>query len=220
MDKVILCWSSGKDSLFTLKKLLDGNNIKVVGLLTTITENINRVAMHSTRRELVMDQSKALEIPIETVEIPNACTNDIYKKKMSDAMERAIENKITHIAFGDIFLQDIREYRENMLKPLSLIPIFPLWEISTKELSNKMIDWGLKAVITCVDSKKLSDEFVGRQYNREFIDDLPNDVDPCGENGEFHTFVYDCPLFKSKIDIKRGEIHKDEQFVFCDFKTL
>ena len=218
MKKTWVCWSTGKDSTYTLYTLLQNPEVQVTGLLTTIHQDNETVAMHSTRKELLEKQSEMLGLPLETVPIPQQCVNRVYEEQMKKAMEKASLQGVQQVAFGDLFLEDIRQYRENQMSKTHLKPTFPLWKKSTKELAHDMIDWGAKALITCVDTQQISKEFIGRNFDKEFLKSLPDTVDPCGENGEFHTFVYDCPLFKKPIPIQTGEVVKKDHFVFIDLK--
>lgn len=216
MKKVWLCWSSGKDSAFALLELRKLADVEVTGLLTTLNETHHRVAMHAVREELVQQQADALNLPLFRVAIPYGCPNELYEIRMAEALSIALSRDVTHMAFGDLFLEDIRQYRECMLEPTSIQPLFPLWGRPTTALAEAMIDSGQKAVITCIDPKKLHATFAGREFDRSFLSDLPGNIDPCGENGEFHSFVYDSPLFKSPIPIQAGEIVERDGFVFAD----
>lgn len=213
-------WSSGKDSAFALYELLRANEYNIIGLLTTVNETFSRVAMHSTREELLIRQSEALSIPLVKIKIPYPCSNEMYENKMKAAIADAQNQGVTHMMFGDLFLEDIRKYREDMLQLTGITPVFPLWQRPTKQLALDMIDAGFKAIIVCVDPKQLSPSFAGREFNKEFLRDLPASVDPCGENGEFHTFVYDAPLFKKPIDVAVGEVVQRDGFVFADVLPL
>lgn len=211
-----ISWSSGKDSAFALYELLQQNNYQVAGLLTTVNETFGRVAMHSTREALLVRQAEELAIPLIKINIPYPCSNVLYEQQMGHAIAQANAQGVTHIMFGDLFLEDIRQYREDMLRPTGIIPVFPLWQRSTKALALEMIDLGFKAIITSVDPKQLSPSFAGRLFDKRFLDDLPASVDPCGERGEFHTFVYDAPLFRNPIDVTVGDIVERDGFVFAD----
>jgi len=215
-----ISWSSGKDSAFALYELLRASEYNITGLLTTVNETFGRVAMHSTREELLIKQSEALSIPLVKIKIPYPCSNEIYEKQMRDAITKAQNQGVTHTMFGDLFLEDIRKYREDMLYSTGITPVFPLWQRPTKELALEMIEAGFKAIVVCVDPKQLSPSFAGREFNQEFLCDLPASVDPCGENGEFHIFVYDGPLFKKPIDIKVGEVVQRDGFVFADVMPI
>ena len=216
MKKVLLSWSSGKDSCWALHVLSKQPDIHVVALLTTFNSAFDRVAMHAVRRSLVEAQAERLGLPLWPVELPWPCSNACYEDLMRPIFRRAIEAGIRAIAFGDLFLQDIRAYRERQLLGTGIEPLFPLWHIPTAQLARDMIAAGLKAVITCVDPTKLDKSYSGREYDATFLADLPPGADPCGENGEFHTFVHDAPLFSSLIEIDRGEILERDGFVFAD----
>lgn len=214
--KAWVSWSSGKDSAFSLHKIREQGNIEIVGLLSTVTETYDRVAMHGVRVALLKRQAQELELPLYQVEIPYPCPNQLYEKRMAVALESAQMAHITHIVFGDLFLEDIRRYRETMLAQTGIHPLFPLWQRPTHELAHAMITSGLKAVITCVDPKQLSPSFVGRYYDATFLANLPEGVDPCGERGEFHTFVCDGPMLRNPIRIDIGETVERDGFVFAD----
>ncbi|HEX5315202.1 MAG TPA: ATP-binding protein [Candidatus Kapabacteria bacterium] len=213
--KTALSWSSGKDSAWALH-ILRTQGVEVSALLTTVNTTHQRVAMHAVRRELLEAQAKAAGVPLRVVDLPWPCPNEVYEERMSAAVQQLITDGFEHIAFGDLFLRDIREYREKKLEGLSLKPIFPLWEIPTGQLANDMIAGGLKSRITCVDPKKLDARFAGRVWDRSLLDELPPEVDPCGENGEFHTFAYEGPMFRESIDVRLGEIIERDGFVFAD----
>jgi uncharacterized protein (TIGR00290 family) len=213
--KTALSWSSGKDSAWTLH-VLHEQGIEVSCLLTTVNEAFARVAMHGVRRELLEAQAEAAGIPLLAIDLPWPCSNDVYEERMRAATERLISEGFTQIAFGDLFLGDIRSYREKQLDGLPLQPIFPLWNIPTDLLANRMLDGGIKACITTVDPRKLPASIAGRTWDRDLIAEFPAGIDPCGENGEFHTFVYDGPMFSHPIDIKVGEIVERDGFVFAD----
>ncbi len=215
--KVLLSWSSGKDSAWTLHVLQRDPNIEIIGLLTTFNQKFDRVAMHATRRELVEAQAKAADLPLFDVLLPWPCSNENYQQatttKLIELKDRFM---ITHVAFGDLFLQDIRSYRENQMDPLDLKPLFPIWNLVTDQLAQTMITSGLKARISCIDPKRLSADFVGRKFDQKLLNDLPNNVDPCGENGEFHTFTYAGPMFHENISIKQGDAVERDGFIFSD----
>jgi len=188
----------------------------VVALVTTLNEQFDRVAMHAVRRELLELQAESLGVPLWTVPLPWPCSNEEYEARMRDLCTRAIGAGVEAIAFGDLFLADIRAYREKQLAGTGLEPIFPVWQIPTAELARTMIACGLKAKITCIDPKVLPAEFAGRDFDAQFLADLPSGIDPCGENGEFHSFVYDGPGFRKPIDVSVGEIVERDGFVFAD----
>lgn len=213
--KTWLSWSSGKDSAFSLYQL-SRQKMPVSALFTTINEDQDRVAMHSTRLDLLEAQAVRLNLPLHVVRIPESADNETYQNAMAGLIEKAKESNVEQMAFGDLFLTGIRAYRETQLAKTGIKPIFPLWLMPTRELAMEMIESGFKTIITCVDTKQLPAEFVGREFDEAFLHDLPEGVDPCGENGEFHTFVYDCPLFDSPIAVARGDQHTAGQFVFGD----
>jgi uncharacterized protein (TIGR00290 family) len=213
--KTLLAWSSGKDSAWTLDALRR-QGIEVGALLTTLNEAADRVAMHGVRRTLVEAQAEAVGVPLWKVPLPWPCTNDDYEARMADACRRAVVEGFDSIAFGDLFLRDVRAYRERQLAGSGLAPLFPLWEIPTASLARDMIGAGLRARLTCVDSKALDGAFAGREFNRALLAELPERVDPCGENGEFHTFVCDGPMFRAPVEVEAGEIRAVDQFVYAD----
>ncbi|MDR3491324.1 MAG: adenine nucleotide alpha hydrolase [Gammaproteobacteria bacterium] len=214
--KMLMSWSSGKDSAYALHKIRQSDEYEVVGLLSTVTEEYDRVAMHATRRELLEQQAHRLNLPLYILSIPSPCTNEIYEYRMHLLLEQAVNQGITHVAFGDLFLEDIRKYREIKLAMIGMHALFPLWKRDTTLLAHEMIDAGMKAIITCVDPKQLDPLFAGRQFDKSLLNDLPVEVDPCGEQGEFHTFVYDGPMFSSAIPISLGIILERDNFIFAD----
>jgi len=216
LKKVLLSWSSGKDSAWTLHLLRQNPEVEVVALLTSFNAEANRVAMHAVRRALVETQAARIGIPLWAVDLPWPCSNVEYEDRMRAVCQRASTENITAVAFGDLFLQDIRDYRERQLQETGLEPLFPVWQIPTEQLGRHMIAAGLKAKITCVDPSKLEKGFAGRDYDLDLLRALPAGVDPCGENGEFHTFVYDAPVFASAIGVETGEIIERDGFVFAD----
>ncbi len=214
--RVALSWSSGKDSAWSLNLLREDPEIEVVALVTTLNEQFDRVAMHAVRRELLELQAESLGVPLWTVLLPWPCSNDEYEARMSTLCTRAINEGVEAMAFGDLFLADIRAYREKQLAGTGLEPLFPVWQIPTRQLAAEMVASGLKAKITCIDPKVLPVEFAGRDFDFEFLAYMPSGIDPCGENGEFHSFVYDGPGFSVPIDISVGEIVERDGFVFAD----
>jgi len=191
-----------------------------MGLLTTVNEVHSRVAMHAVRVELLEAQAEAVGLPLWKIPIPSPCTNAEYEAAMLTAVDRAKREGIGSVAFGDLFLQDIRRYREERLKETGVAPIFPIWAMPTRELAYEMVKSGLRARVTCVDPKQLPESFAGREFDARFLADLPADVDPCGEKGEFHTFAYDGPMFKHPVPVESGEIVKRDGFVFADLLLL
>ena len=218
MKRVALSWSSGKDSAWSLHLLRQDPAVEVVALVTTINEEFDRVAMHAVRRELLELQAESAGLPLWKVPLPWPCSNEQYESRMRDLCARAVQEKIEAMAFGDLFLADIRAYREKQLENTELRPIFPVWRLPTRELARDMIQAGLRAKITCVDPKVLSREFAGREFDASFLSELPEGVDPCGENGEFHSFVYDGPMFRRPVPVRVGEIVEREGFVFADLQ--
>lgn len=214
--KALVSWSSGKDSAWTLHVLRQQNEVEVVGLLTTMNEHFHRVAMHSTRRDLVRAQAKSVGLPLWEIPLPWPCKNEEYELAMSRACAQAVEQGITIIAFGDLFLEDVRKYREDRLKGTGLQPIFPIWGLNTKNLIKEMLDAGLCARIVCVDPKKLPEHFAGEDLSQKLLDLFPEEADPCGENGEFHTFVHDGPMFSTAIPVQSGEVVTRDGFIFAD----
>jgi uncharacterized protein (TIGR00290 family) len=218
VKRVLLSWSSGKDSAWALHILRRQPGIELVGLLTTLNSHFQRVAMHGTRRSVLEAQAAAAQLPLWTIPLPWPCSNEIYEERMTEACVRAISENVEAIAFGDLFLEDVRIYRETQLKPTGLEPLFPLWQIPTADLARDMIAAGLRAKLACVDTKQLPASFAGREFDAEFLRELPPEIDPCGERGEFHTCVYDGPMFASPINLDAGEIVQRDGFVYADFK--
>lgn len=220
MKKILLSWSSGKDSAWTLHVLRQQAEFEIVGLLTTINTQFQRVAMHGTRYELLRLQAAAAGLPLWEIPLPRPCSNDVYEQAMTGACRKAVESGISAIAFGDLFLEDVRKYREDRLRGTGLDPVFPLWGRNTRELVGQMIDGGLRARIVCVNPSKISADFAGRDLDHELLAQLPETVDPCGENGEFHTFTYAGPMFREAIPIQSGECVTRDGFVFADALPL
>lgn len=212
----LLSWSSGKDSAWALHLLRQQTDIRVVGLVTTLNEAHQRVAMHAVRLELLQRQAEAVGLPLRIVNLPDPCSNDQYEEAMREVVDEARTFGIECMAFGDLFLQDVREYRETKLSGTGIAPLFPLWGLSTGELARRMIRSGLRAVLTCVDSRQLSSEFAGREFDERLLEELPAHVDPCGERGEFHTFVYDGPMFYEPVGVETGETVERDGFVYAD----
>ena len=214
--KAWLAWSSGKDSAWTLHVSRQQGQFDVVALLTTINQTHARVAMHAVRETLVEAQARAAGLPLVKVPIPHPCPNEVYEQAMATAMRRACADGVTHILFGDLFLEDVRKYREENLARCSMTPVFPLWHRDTRALAMEMMASGVRAWLTCVDPRKLPRELAGRAFDHELLADLPPGVDPCGENGEFHTFVWDGPMFRTPIATRVGEIVERDGFIFAD----
>ena len=214
--KILVSWSSGKDSAWMLHVLKQDPSAEIGGLLTTMNEQFDRVAMHAVRRRLLEAQAKAARIPLRTVPLPWPCTNDEYEARMRTAVAQAVAEGFTHVAFGDLFLEDVRKYREEKLAGTGLTPLFPIWGIPTDALAEQMIDSGLRSVLTCINPKHLDRSFAGRQFDRSLLSDLPASVDKCGERGEFHSFAWDGPMFDRPVPISIGEVVDRDGFVFAD----
>ncbi len=216
MKRVLLSWSSGKDSAWALHLLRQQPDVEVVALLTTFNTAADRVAMHAVRRTLVKMQAERAGLPLWEIELPWPCSNDDYECRMRAVMERALAEGVDAVAFGDLFLEDIRAYRVKQLAGTALEPLFPVWGIPTGELAQQMIAGGVRAKLTCVDPAKLDASFAGRAFDAALLRDLPDGIDPCGENGEFHSFVYAAPVFSSAIAVEAGEVVTRDNFVFAD----
>jgi uncharacterized protein (TIGR00290 family) len=219
MKRILLSWSSGKDSAWSLHVLRLRAEYEVVGLLTTFNEEAGRVAMHAVRRELVERQAAEIGLPLWSVPLPWPCPNEHYESLMAQTCAKAVAEGIEGVAFGDLFLEDVRAYRIKQLKSTGLEPIFPVWQIPTATLAREMIASGLRAKLTCVDTGKLDKSFAGREFDEALLADLPNEVDPCGERGEFHSFVYAGPMFNNAIPVTVGPTVARDQFVFADLIT-
>jgi uncharacterized protein (TIGR00290 family) len=217
MKRVLLSWSSGKDSAWTLHVLRRDPSIELCGLLTTLNTEFDRVAMHGTRRSVLEAQAAAAGLPLWIVPLPWPCSNEIYEQRMAEVCQRAIDERIDAVAFGDLFLTEVRAYRERQLAPTGLEPLFPLWEIPTDALAREMIAGGLRARLSCVDTQQLPSEFAGREFDETLLRDLPAGTDPCGEKGEFHTCVYGGPMFTAPLPLETGEIVTRDRFVYADF---
>ncbi len=217
MEKVIMSWSGGKDSAMALYTILGSGQYAVVALLTTVTEGYDRISMHGVRCCLLEEQSLSLKIPVEKIFISRQASNEEYESKLKEKLLHYKQRGVLSVVIGDIFLEDLRRYREENLAKLGMRGIFPLWKRDTRDLACSFINLGFKAVITCVDTQHLGREFAGREFDQQFLSDLPPQVDPCGENGEFHSFVYDGPPFRQPILCQKGEIVlHDDRFCFCD----
>jgi uncharacterized protein (TIGR00290 family) len=216
--RVWLSWSSGKDSAWTLHVLRQRADVEVVALLTTLNGHFDRVAMHSTRRELLEAQARAAGLPLVTVPLPWPCSNEHYEAAMSQACAQAVAEGVEAMAFGDLFLEDVRQYRVEKLAGTGLEPLFPVWGLDTRELAREMVAAGVKTRLVCVDPRKLPREFAGRDLDRAMLAELPEGVDSCGENGEFHSFVYAGPMFREEIEVESGEVVERDGFVFADVK--
>jgi uncharacterized protein (TIGR00290 family) len=214
--KAWLAWSSGKDSAWTLHTVRREGEFDVVALLTTVNRTHERVAMHAVRESLLEIQAKAAGLPLVKVPISSPCSNEVYEEAMSQAMTQAKAEGIQHVIFGDLFLEDIRAYREKQLARCDMIPIFPLWGKETRQLAEDMVAGGLSAFLTCVDPRRLDRTFAGRRFDSNLLAALPGNVDPCGENGEFHTFANAGPMFDAEVGVTVGEIVERDGFVFAD----
>jgi uncharacterized protein (TIGR00290 family) len=214
--RILFCWSGGKDSAMALHSLLQRSDIHVVALLTTVTEGYERISMHGVRRELLDRQVQSIGLPLHEVRIPPQCVNPIYEARMEEALRVHLENGVQTVAFGDIFLEDLRAYREKNLARMGMTALFPIWKRDTCELIRSFHANRFRAIAVCVDSKVLDPSFAGRELDESFFRDLPPEADCCGENGEFHTFVFDGPIFHSPLHVRTGEIVNRDGFVFCD----
>lgn len=215
-SKAIVSWSSGKDSAIALQRTLEAGQFEVLCLLTTLSEPFQRVSMHGVREELLELQAESIGLQLQKVKIPYPCPNAVYEERMRSTLSNWKAHGVTHVIFGDLFLEDIRRYREEKLALLNLTPVFPVWGRDTARLAKEIIDAGFRAVLTCVDPRKLDPSFAGREFDDSILRDLPAGVDPCGENGEFHTFVYDGPIFRKPIQIEVGEKVNRDGFQFAD----
>jgi uncharacterized protein (TIGR00290 family) len=215
-NPAVFSWSGGKDSAMALHALLQDPNFEVVALLTTVTEGYERISMHGVRNELLRRQAESIGLPVQEVRIPPKCVNPVYEARMEEALRLFHNQGVRKVAFGDIFLEDLRAYREKNLARIGMTALFPIWKRDTRELIRFFHQQRFRAVAACVDTKVLDPSFAGRELDDSFFRDLPPHADPCGENGEFHTFVFDGPIFHSPIPIRTGEIVNRDGFVFCD----
>jgi uncharacterized protein (TIGR00290 family) len=211
-----LSWSSGKDSAWALHVLRQSAEYEVTGLFTTINSEFERVAMHAVRVDLLRQQAQAVGLPLYLIEIPYTCSNEQYAAVMTDFMSQASNEAVRYMAFGDLYLQDVRSYREERMQGSGIEPVFPLWGKPTRELLEEMLAGGLRACLTCVDPRVLPAEFAGRELTPELLQSMPSSIDPCGENGEFHSFVFDGPMFAYPLEIEMGEVVTRDGFVFAD----
>jgi len=217
--KILVSWSTGKDSAWMLHVINQEYPNAAAGLLTTTNQAFDRVAMHAVRRELLEAQAKAARLPLHVLPLPWPCSNAQYESIMKTAIEGFVADGFTHVAFGDLFLEDVRKYREDRLAGSGLEPLFPIWKTKpTADLARDMIEAGLQARLTCVDPRKLDRSFAGREFDLSLLEDLPSEVDPCGENGEFHSFAFSGPMFTDAIQLTVGEIVDRDGFVFADLK--
>ncbi len=220
MDKVIFAWSGGKDSALALHEIRQNRQYEVVSLLTTITEGYDRISMHGVRRTLLELQAESLGLPLEKIFISQSCSNEEYESKMWEVLSRFKQKGVSSVVFGDIFLEDLKQYRENNLARLGMKGLFPIWMRDTSEMARTFLELGFQAVVTCVDGRVLDGKFAGRLLDRAFWAELPADIDPCGENGEFHSFVFGGPIFKKKIDCQVGEVVLRDSYYFCDLLSV
>ena len=216
-EKILFTWSGGKDSTLALYDLQQDPNVEVVALLTTLTKDYDRICMHGVKRTLLEQQAESLKIPLEKIFISKDAANVEYETEITAALKRYKDQGVSKVAFGDLYLEDVRKYRIDQLNKVDMTPIFPLWGIDTKAVATRFIELGFKAILTCVDTEQLDGRFSGRLYNESLLAELPKKVDCCGENGEFHSFVFDGPNFSKQINFTKGEIVlRDERFNFCD----
>ena len=214
--RVIISWSSGKESASTLHVLRSRIGIEPAALLTSVSEVYDRVSMHGVRSSVLRAQAEAAGLPLVTVALPAPCPNEVYDERMGRTVRTLVADGFTHVAFGDLFLEDIREYREERLRGSGLEPIFPLWGMETRGLAREMVDGGLEARISCLDPRHLPAQFAGRAFDHRLLDELPPTVDPCGERGEFHTCVTAGPMFATRLDVRLGDVVERDGFVFGD----
>lgn len=215
-ENILMSWSGGKDSAMALHAVRRPGVLHLAGLLTTVTEGYDRISMHGVRRELLVRQAESIGLPLREVFIPPECVNPVYEARMGEAMRAEYALGIRKIVFGDIFLEDLRTYREQNLALIGMTGLFPLWKRDTRELAREFVASGYRAVAVCVDSRVLDRRFAGRELDDSFFRDLPPGVDPCGENGEFHTFVYAGPIFLERVEFTVGEVAERGPFFFCD----
>ncbi|HYL61742.1 MAG TPA: ATP-binding protein [Candidatus Methylomirabilis sp.] len=215
-EPILFCWSGGKDSAMALHVLLQREDVRIVALLTTITEGYERISMHGVRCELLERQAQSIGLPLQEVRIPPQCVNPIYEARMEQALRAYLDQGVRRVAFGDIFLKDLRAYREKNLARIGMTALFPIWKRDTRELVREFRAAGFRAIAVCIDPKILAPSFAGRELDEAFFRDLPSNADPCGENGEFHTFVFGGPIFSSPIPVRTGDVVTREGFVFCD----
>lgn len=215
-EPILLCWSGGKDSARCLRELRADPDLAVVGLLTTLSREHDRVSMHGVRRELLEAQARSVGVPLSTVELPTPCDNAEYERAMERALAPFLADGVRRVAFGDLYLEDVRRYREERLARVGLTGLFPLWGRDTGELAREFLALGFVAHLTCVDPRQIDPALCGRRFDAALLAELPATADPCGENGEFHSFVSDGPIFRAPIGVRRGEIVERDGFVWCD----
>jgi uncharacterized protein (TIGR00290 family) len=214
--KAWMAWSSGKDSAWALHVARMQGDVDIVGLLTTVTDAYGRISMHGVREELLHAQAAAVQLPLHVIRIPALCPNDAYEARMQEALNLAQREGVTHVVFGDLFLEDIRAYRERQLARVGMSSVFPLWQRNTAALAHEMISSGLQTYVVCIDPRRMPTALAGREFDESLIRDLPADVDPCGEHGEFHTFVWNGPMFSRTVAVALGETVERDGFVFAD----
>jgi uncharacterized protein (TIGR00290 family) len=215
-EPILFCWSGGKDSAMALHTLLRLPDVRIVALLTTVTETYDRISMHGVRRELLVQQAESIGLPLHEVRIPPQCVNPIYEARMEEAVRFHYDAGVRSVAFGDIFLEDLRAYREKNLARIGMTALFPIWKRDTRELIRSFHAARFRAIAACIDPKVLDRTFAGRELDDSFFRDLPAGVDPCGENGEFHTFVFDGPIFREPVAVRAGEVLERDSFIYCD----
>jgi uncharacterized protein (TIGR00290 family) len=216
---ILFCWSGGKDSAMALHALRQRPDVHIAALLTTVTETCDRVSMHGVRRELLVRQAESIGLPLDEVRIPPQCVNPVYEARMEEALRARYAEGVRTVSFGDIFLEDLRAYREKNLARIGMTALFPIWKRDTRELIAEFHENGFRAIAACVDPRVLDRSFAGRELDQAFFSDLPAGVDPCGENGEFHTFVFAGPIFRKPIPVRVGEIVERDSFVYADLVT-
>jgi len=216
MPRAWMSWSSGKDSAYALHMARLAGDLEITALLTTVTDTFGRVSMHGVREELLRAQARATGLPLIEVRIPSPCPNEVYEERMSAVLGGATQGGVETVVFGDLYLADIRAYREDRLASVGMRAAFPLWKKDTRALAREMMASGVRAVLTCIDPRKMPRELAGREFDESLLDDLPDDVDPCGENGEFHTFAYAGPTLRQPIAVRVGDIVDRDGFVFAD----
>ncbi len=215
-EPILFCWSGGKDSAMALHTLLQRPGVRIAALLTTVTETYDRISMHGVRRELLVQQAQSIGLPLHEVRIPPQCVNAIYEARMEEALRIHYAEGVRTVAFGDIFLEDLRAYREKNLARIGMTALFPIWKRDTRELIRSFHAANFRAIAACIDPKALNCSLAGRELDDSFFRDLPAGVDPCGENGEFHTFVFDGPIFRNPIPVRAGEVVERDSFIYCD----
>ena len=218
-EAAVISWSGGKDSAMALYQLVRDKKVEIAGLLTTVSEGYDRISMHGVRRDLLNAQAKALGYPLSVVTLPQRCTYADYEERTLQALENYRRAGVTLMATGDLFLEYVRHDRERLLGKVGMRPIFPLWGVDTRDLAKRMSPLGFRSTVVCVNADALDRAYAGREYDASFVRDLPGDVDPCGENGEFHTFVYDAPVFRKPVEVQRGvRMMRENQCYYCDLR--